>query len=63
MNFKENLKKLMKEKNVKNIDLANILQINKSNITYYLQGKQETNLESLEKIKNFLACSYDDLLK
>lgn len=63
MNFKENLKNLMRENNVKNIDLANVLQINKSNITYYLQGKQEPNLESLEKIKNFLGCSYDDLLK
>lgn len=63
MNFKENLKRIMKERDIKNIDLANKIGISRSVITNYLQGTKEPRFETLEKIKNALACSYDDLLK
>lgn len=63
MNFSRNLKKLMLEKNVKNIDLAKALNVNKSNITRYLNGEMTPSYDLLEKIKNYFNCSYDDLLK
>lgn len=63
MNFKENLKNLMNERNLKNVELANKAGLTRASISYYLLGKREPNLEALEKLKNALACSYDDLLK
>ena len=32
-------------------------------IRNYMNGTREPSLDNLEKIKNVLACSYDDLLK
>lgn len=32
-------------------------------IRNYMNGTREPSLDNLEKIKNALACSYDDLLK
>lgn len=63
MNFKENLKNLLKEKNITQAELSRKLNVDRSSITNYIKGNREPNLEQLEKIKNFLACSYDDLLK
>lgn len=63
MNFAKNLKTLLNEKNIKNIDLSKSLNIDRSNITKYLNGQKMPNYETLEKIKTFLNCTYDDLLK
>lgn len=63
MNFAKNLKELMEKNNVKNSELAKALNIDKSNITYYLKGEKYPNYKTLEKIINFFGCSYDDLLK
>lgn len=63
MNFKENLKNLLKERNVTQAELSRKLNVDRSSITNYIKGNREPNLEQLEKIKNILACSYDDLLK
>lgn len=63
MNFKENLKNLMIKNNIKNIELAKILGLNKSTITLYLNGQRMPTYEILEKLKNYFKCSYDDLLK
>lgn len=53
----------MEKNNVKNSELAKALNIDKSNITYYLKGEKYPNYKTLEKIINFFGCSYDDLLK
>lgn len=63
MNFKKNLKNLMDKANIKNIELAKILGLNKSTITLYLNGQRMPNYETLEKLKDYFSCSYDDLLK
>lgn len=63
MNFKENLKNLLKERNITQAELSRKLNVDRSSITNYIKGNREPNLEQLEKIKNILACSYDDLLK
>lgn len=63
MDFKNNLKAILEEKKLKNIDLSKALKIDRSNITKYLNGQKLPNYETLEKIKNFLGCSFDDLLK
>lgn len=63
MDFANNLKSLLNEKKIKNIDLSKALNIDRSNITKYLNGQKMPNYETLEKIKNYLNCSYDDLLK
>lgn len=63
MEFAKNLKDILEEKKLKNIDLSKALKIDRSNITKYLNGQKLPNYETLEKIKNFLGCSYDDLLK
>lgn len=63
MEFAKNLKAILEEKKIKNIDLSKALKIDRSNITKYLNGQKLPNYETLEKIKNFLGCSYDDLLK
>lgn len=63
MNFSKNLKELMLKNNIRNIDLANKLQINKSTITLYLKGEREPNFLILEQIKNVLQCTYDELLE
>ncbi|MDE6946316.1 MAG: helix-turn-helix transcriptional regulator [Anaeroplasmataceae bacterium] len=63
MDFAKNLKTILDKKNIKNIDLSKALKIDRSNITKYLNGQKMPNYETLEKIKNYLECSYDDLLK
>lgn len=63
MEFAKNLKAILEEKKIKNIDLSKALKIDRSNITKYLNGQKLPNYVTLEKIKNFLSCSYDDLLK
>lgn len=63
INFQSNLKVLMLKKNIKNIDLAKALNLNKSTITLYLNGQRMPTYEILEMLKNYFDCSYDDLLK
>lgn len=63
MDFAKNLKALLDMKCIKNIDLSKELNIDRSNITKYLKGQKMPNYETLEKIKIYLNCSYDDLLK
>lgn len=53
----------MLKKNIKNIDLAKALSLNKSTITLYLNGHRMPTYEILEMLKNYFECSYDDLLK
>lgn len=63
MNFSQNLKKLREAKNLTQEQLAK--KINTSLRTY--QGweiaKSRPKYETLEKLKEILNCTYDDLLK
>ena len=63
MNFKENLKKIRKEKNLTQQQLADLLHVTKTTIANYEQGIKEPKLKTIEQIINILECSYDDLLK
>ena len=67
MNFAKNLKDLIekdgkKAENLKKLMNALGLQEPRT-IRNYMKGTREPSLDNLEKIKNVLACSYDDLLK
>lgn len=63
MDFKNNLKNLIKENNLNNNQLALKSNVSRSLITHYLNGTKEPTLQALEKLKIVLNCSYDDLLK
>lgn len=64
MNLPSNLKRLRKELNLEQEQLAKKLKTNIETIRRIEQGKnKQINLELLEKIINFFNCSYDDLLK
>ncbi len=67
MNFAKNLKDLIekdgkKAENLKKLMNALGLQEPRT-IRNYMNGTREPSLDNLEKIKNALACSYDELLK
>ena len=53
----------MIKNNLKNIELARLLKIDRANITYYLNGDKMPSYEKLEELTLILNCSYDDLLK
>ncbi|MCI9654317.1 MAG: helix-turn-helix transcriptional regulator [Acholeplasmatales bacterium] len=63
MDFKNNLKNLIKDNNLNNNQLALKLGVSRSLITHYINGTKEPTLQTLEKLKFALNCSYDDLLK
>ena len=67
MNFAKNLKDLIEKdgKKAENLKkLMNALRLQEPRtIRNYMNGTREPSLDNLEKIKNALACSYDDLLK
>lgn len=67
MNFAKNLKDLIekdgkKAENLKKLMNALGLQEPRT-IRNYMNGTREPSLDNLEKIKNALDCSYNDLLK
>ena len=64
MNLSSNLKRLRRELNLEQEQLAKELKTNIETIRRIEQGKnKQINLELLEKIINFFNYSYDDLLK
>ena len=63
MNFKENFIKLLNEKGINQSQLANKIGVSRGVITDYKNGKILPSFETLEKIKNALNFSYDDLLE
>lgn len=60
--FGENLKKLRRSSGMIQIDLANKLQVSKSNISYYESAKNEPTLSTILKVSEFFTVSVDDLL-
>lgn len=62
MNFGAKLKELRNEKNLTQLQMAEILETSKSNISKYEAGSVEPNLDTLLKIGNFFNVSVDYML-
>lgn len=60
--FANKLKQLRERSGLSQLELANILEVSKSTISMYEQGKREPNFEILLKIANIFHVSVDDLL-
>ena len=63
MNLKENLKRIRRKNKLTQEELAELIDIKVSTVRYYEQGIGHPSLEVLEKLKNALKCSYDNLLE
>ncbi len=61
--FSKNLDRLLKEHNVKKIELANYLDIPKSNITNYLKQTCYPRMERIQKIASYFGTTIDSLTK
>lgn len=62
MNFKVNLTRIMKEKEISAKYLYEKLEISKANYYGMLKNDNPT-YKTLQKIKEILQCDYNDLLK
>lgn len=58
----ENLKKLRESKGLTQRDLANEMQIAKTTLCYYEQGKISPSVEMITKLADYFGCSVDYLL-
>lgn len=66
MNFQKNLKEIRERQQITQQELAKKLNMDINKYRYMEQeskGAKTINFELLEKIKNILNCSYDELLK
>ena len=63
MNLKENLKRIRRKNKLTQEELAELIDIKVSTVRYYEQGIGHLSFHVLEKLKNALKCSYDDLLE
>ncbi len=63
MNFSKNLKDLRTKSGLTQEQLAKLLNTEKYTIQKWEQNKNIKTFEILEKLKEILNCSYDDLLK
>lgn len=59
--FSENLNRIMKEKNIRQIDLHNALGIPKSTLTGYVKGRSMPTAGNLQKLADFLHVKKSDL--
>ena len=62
MNFKENLQKIRIQRQITQKELAEKIGKGISTLQHYEHGFREPDFKTLEKIKNVLNCTYDDLL-
>ncbi|MDY3361222.1 MAG: helix-turn-helix domain-containing protein [Clostridium celatum] len=62
MNFGNNLKTLREQKNITQLELANILGVTTRTIQNYESGKREPNIETLEKLSNYFEVQIDYLI-
>ncbi|GJQ07515.1 helix-turn-helix domain-containing protein [Capnocytophaga cynodegmi] len=60
--MKINLKNILKRKNIKNVELAQMIDVGKQQITNYCSGLQTPPLSTLEKIAKALNCEMAELL-
>jgi len=63
MEFKNNLEKLMHEKDITAAELSRVSKVGEVSIHYYLNGKQEPTAATINKLANALGISSDDLLQ
>ena len=57
-----NIRKLRKEKDLKQIDLASKLGIRSNTLSQYETGDRNQSVEMLSKIAKVLGCTVDDLI-
>lgn len=62
MNLSERLKLLRKEKGLKQVDVADVLDISRSSYGHYETGHALPNKEALEKLSDYYDVSVDFLL-
>ena len=56
------LRALRKEKGLKQIDIANVLDVSRTTYTQYETEKSEPDLETVKKLAEYFNCSTDYLL-
>lgn len=61
-NFAKNLSALMSRNNMKQRELANIINVNRSTISYWVRGKTEPSFEMLGNIAELFKVDYNTLL-
>ena len=62
MTFPERLKKLRKEKNIYQLELANFIGVSRPTITQYESGDRRPDHDTLKNIANYFNVSVDYLL-
>ena len=58
-----NIRNLRKEKNLKQMDLAQLVGIKSNTLSQYETGERVPNIVILKKLANILECTVDDLVK
>ena len=61
-NFSKNLKILMNERNLKQVQVAEALGCNKGTVSKWLNGKIEPGLVYIAKLLKILDCSFEELI-
>lgn len=59
--MKNNLKKLRKERNLKQIDLAKEVGVTRQSMSYYELGMTRPSLDKAKKIADVLDCTIEDI--
>lgn len=58
-----NIRKLRKEKELKQVDLAKMVGIKNNTLSQYETGERMPNIEMLTKLAKVLNCSIEELIK
>ncbi len=61
-NFSKNLKILMKERNLKQIQIAQAVGCSKGTVSKWLNAKIEPGLIYLAKLTKILECTFEELI-
>lgn len=61
--FSKNLRKIMKEENTSQEDLANAICVNQSMVSRYVSGQSMPSYPTVIRIADVLFCSLDDFLE
>ena len=59
--MRNNLKKLRKERNLKQIDLAKKIGVTRQSMSYYELGISRPSLDNAKKIADILDCTIEDI--
>ena len=62
MTFGVRLRRLLEERDMKQIDLARHFGLGKATVSHYISGEREPDMETLKKFAGFLGVSIDYLL-